>query len=112
MFKVQKTLYFATKRIYTFENEPKQRELIQALEDLNLSILNEVGEIVNNENCSDRDKIVALKSLVALKMQDVKVLLEDKSSSKSENLNKYDFSSKSLKITSRQTIWSCQTYRV
>ncbi len=80
-----------------FENEPKQRELIQALEDSNLSILNEVGEIVNNENCSDRDKIVALKSLVALKMQDVKVLLEDKSSSKSENLNKYDFLQKASK---------------
>ena len=76
---------------FHFENEPKQRGLLQALEDSNLSILNEVNGIINDAKWSDQHKIAALRSLVATKMQSIKILLEEKSSIETENLDKFDF---------------------
>lgn len=40
---------------------------MQSLEDSNLSLLNEVGEIVNNQTLDDATKVSILKSLVATK---------------------------------------------
>ena len=47
---------------------------MQSLEDSNLSILNDVSSIVNNEKLSDRDKIIALRALVETKTQNLKTL--------------------------------------
>ena len=55
-----------------FENEPKQKALMQSLEDSNLSLLNEVGEIVNNQTLDDATKVSILKSLVATKTKNLK----------------------------------------
>lgn len=80
-----------------FKNEPKQRALVQSLEDSNLSILNEVYGIVNDETRSNKDKIVTLKSLVATKMEAFKTLLEEKEVTEKENLDKFDFIKKASK---------------
>lgn len=74
-----------------FENEPKQRALVQSLEDSNLSILNDVSSIVNNEKLSDRDKIIALRALVETKTQNLKTLLVEKSLIETSNLDRFDF---------------------
>ena len=74
-----------------FENEPKQRALVQSLEDSNLSILNDVSSIVNNEKLSDRDKIIALRALVETKKQNLKTLLVEKSLIETSNLDRFDF---------------------
>jgi hypothetical protein len=74
-----------------FENEPKQRALVQSLEDSNLSILNDLSSILNNEKLSDKNKIIALKSLVDAKMQNLKTLLVEKSYIETINLDRFDF---------------------
>lgn len=61
-----------------FENEPKQKALIQSLEDSNLLILNEVNQILDNDQISDSIKIATLKSLVKIKTVNLKILLESK----------------------------------
>ena len=52
-----------------FENEPKQKALMQSLEDSNLSLLNEVGEIVNNQTLDDATKFQFSNHLLLLKQK-------------------------------------------
>ncbi|MDK2063254.1 DUF4158 domain-containing protein, partial [Aliarcobacter butzleri] len=79
----QKDLYF--------ENEPKQKALIQSLEDSNLLILNEVNQILDNDQISDSIKIATLKSLVKIKTVNLKILLEQKTFLETANLDRFDF---------------------
>ncbi len=74
-----------------FTNEPKQKALIQSLEDSNLSILNEVSNIVNNEKLSNAAKIATLKSLIATKTTNLKTILEEKTVLETANLDRFDF---------------------
>ena len=69
---------------------------MQSLEDSNLSILNDVSSIVNNEKLSDRDKIIALRALVETKTQNLKTLLVEKSLIETSNLDRFDFLEKGL----------------
>ncbi len=79
----QKELYFA--------NEPKQKLLLQSLEDSNLSILNEVSSIVNDDKLNDTVKIVTLKTLIATKTGNLKTLLEQKTQFEATRLDRFDF---------------------
>ena len=74
-----------------FENEPKQKALMQSLEDSNLSLLNEVGEIVNNQTLDDATKVSILKSLVATKTKNLKILLQEKTFLQTANIDKFEF---------------------
>lgn len=74
-----------------FENEPKQKALMQSLEDSNLSLLNEVGEIVNNQTLDDATKVSILKSLVATKTKNLKTLLQEKTFLQTANIDKFEF---------------------
>lgn len=76
---------------FQFENEPKQRALTQSLEDSNLSILNEVSGIVNNETLDDTAKVSTLKSLIVTKTKNLKTLIEQKAFLEMANLNRFDF---------------------
>lgn len=74
-----------------FTNEPKQKALMQSLEDSNLSILNEVSIIINNEKLSNATKIATLKSLIDIKTTNLKIILEEKTDFETANLGRFDF---------------------
>jgi hypothetical protein len=75
----------------SFENEPKQRNLMQSLEESNISLLNEFSSVLNNNNLNDAIKVNTLKSLIDTKTRDLTMILEDKKSLEINNLNKFDF---------------------
>lgn len=87
---IKSTLLRNQKDLY-FENEPKQKALIQSLEDSNLLILNEVNQILDNDQISDSIKIATLKSLVKIKTVNLKILLEQKTFLETANLDRFDF---------------------
>ncbi len=79
----QKDLYF--------ENEPNKKELIQSLENANLSIINNISTILNDKSFNDATKIKAMHSLVEVEKINLKKILEQKSIIEAENLNRFDF---------------------
>jgi TnpA family transposase len=86
-----KSSLFRHQRDLHFKNEPKQRALVQSLEDSNLSILNEVSCIVNHETLDDATKILTLKSLITTKTTNLKTILEEKTILETANLDRFDF---------------------
>ena len=79
----QKDLYF--------ENEPNKKALIKSLENSNLSIINNINNILNNETFNDTNKIKAMHSLVEIERRNLKNILEQKSIIEAENLDRFDF---------------------
>jgi TnpA family transposase len=90
LFRHQKDLHF--------ENEPKQRALVQSLEDSNLSILNEMGSILDNDTLDDSAKIVILKSLYETKSKTLKTLLQEKTHIEDCSLDRFDFLEKASQL--------------
>ena len=74
-----------------FQNEPKQTALITSLENANISILNEVSQIINSDTIDDTTKISTLKSLINSKTQALKSLFEEKTTIEKNHLNRFDF---------------------
>lgn len=74
-----------------FENEPMKKALIQALEDANLSIINEVNSILNDEYVNDTDKVIKMKVLITTQTQNLKILLEKKTTMETADLSRFDF---------------------
>jgi TnpA family transposase len=74
-----------------FVNEPKQTALIASLENANISILNEVSQIINSDTIDDTTKISTLKSLINSKTQALKALFEEKTTIEKNHLNRFDF---------------------
>ena len=79
----QKDLYF--------ENEPNKKALIKSLENSNLSIINNMSSILNDETFNDTNKVKAMHSLVEIEKMNLKNILEQKSIIEAENLNRFDF---------------------
>jgi hypothetical protein len=98
---IKSSLLRHQKELY-FENEPKQKTLIQSLEDLNLSLLNDVNHILNNDEISDSIKIDTLKLLVATKTTNLKILLEQKTFLEAVNLDRFDFIEKASQSLQRK----------
>ena len=76
--------------------------MIQSLEDLNLSLLNDVNHILNNDEISDSIKIDTLKLLVATKTTNLKILLEQKTFLEAVNLDRFDFIEKASQSLQRK----------
>ena len=69
-------VHFFVHQKFHFENEPKQKALMQSLEDSNLSLLNEVGELLTIKLLVTEIKVSILKSLVFTKTQNLKTLFK------------------------------------
>lgn len=89
-----KTPSFRTQKEFVFEQEPQKNKLIQSLEDINLSTLNDIEEIVKNKKLSAVKKVLAIEELVAIKSEYLKNILVDKNLHEHTIDNKYDFISK------------------
>lgn len=74
-----------------FENEPMKKALIQALEDANLSIINEINSILDDEYANDADKVKKMQILIASKTENLKILLEKKTTMETADLSRFDF---------------------
>ena len=65
--------------------------LIKSLENSNLSIINNMSSILNDETFNDTNKVKAMHSLVEIEKMNLKNILEQKSIIEAENLNRFDF---------------------
>jgi hypothetical protein len=63
----QKDLYF--------ENEPNKKALIESLENANLSIINNINTILNDDTFNDAAKIKAMHSLIEIEKMNLKKIL-------------------------------------
>ena len=74
-----------------YEFEPMKKELIQSLEDANLSIINDINTILDDKKLSDSDKVKSMQTLVSSKTQSLKTILEQKTKIEIAGLNRFDF---------------------
>ncbi|MEA3227878.1 MAG: Tn3 family transposase [Campylobacterota bacterium] len=94
-----KNSLFRHQKELTFKHEPLKKALMQSLEDSNLSIINDVNKILENDTISDSNKVSQLKEILASKTQNLKTLMTQKSDIEQQDLNRFDFieqASKSL----------------
>jgi hypothetical protein len=68
-----------------------KKELIQSLEDANLSIINDMNTILDDKKLSDSDKVKSMQTLVSSKTQSLKTILEQKTKIEIAGLNRFDF---------------------
>ena len=82
---------FRAQKDFSFELEPKKNQVMQSLEDANISVLNEIAAIVKDEKLSAVKKVAAIEILVEKKTQILKNILHEKKVFDTVVENKYDF---------------------
>ena len=82
---------FRAQKEFSFVLEPKKNQVMQSLENANLSTLNEIEAIIKDEKLSAIKKIDAIATLVEQKAQSLKDILTEKKVFDSVIENKYDF---------------------
>ena len=82
---------FRAQKDFSFELEPKKNQVLQSLEDANISTLNEIEAIVKDEKLSAVKKVVAIEQLIEKKTQTLKNILDEKKVFDTVLENKYDF---------------------
>ena len=92
-----KNSLFRHQKELSFKYEPLKKALTQSLEDSNLSIINDVNAILENNKIHDSNKVSQLKEIIASKTQNLKTLLTQKSDIEEQDLNRFDFLEKSSK---------------
>ena len=94
-----KNSLFRHQKDLSFKYEPLKKAITQSLEDSNLSIINDVNAILENNKISDSSKVSQLKEIIASKTQNLKTLMTQRSDIEQQDLNRFDFleqASKSL----------------
>jgi TnpA family transposase len=82
---------FRAQKDFSFELEPKKNQVLQSLEDANISTLNEIEAIVKDEKLSAVKKVATITTLVTTKTQYLKDILTEKKVFDTVVENKYDF---------------------
>ena len=82
---------FRAQKDFNFELEPKKNQVLQSLEDANISTLNEIEAIVKDEKLSAVKKVAEIGTLVERKTQVLKNILHEKKVFDTVVENKYDF---------------------
>jgi TnpA family transposase len=94
-----KNSLFRHQKELSFKHEPLKKALAQSLEDSNLSIINDVNAILENDKINDSSKVSQLKEIMAAKTLNLKTLMTQRNDIEQQDLNRFDFleqASKSL----------------
>ena len=86
-----KNTFYRHQKELSFKNEPLKKALAQSLEDSNLSIINDVNKVLEDETISDSTKVSQLKEILASKKQNLKTLITQRSNIEQQDLNRFDF---------------------
>jgi len=94
-----KNSLFRHQKELSFKHEPLKKALAQSLEDSNLSIINDINKVLEDDTINDSSKVSQLKEIIAYKTKNLKNLMIQKSDIEQQDLNRFDFieqASKSL----------------
>jgi TnpA family transposase len=99
IIKTTKNSLFRHQKELSFKHEPLKKALAQSLEDSNLSIINDVNKVLDDNNMNDSSKVSQLKKIMATKTLKLKTLMTQRNDIEQQDLNRFDFleqASKSL----------------
>ncbi len=74
-----------------FKHEPLKKALVQSLEDSNLSIINDLNKILEDNTMSDSHKVSQLKEIIATKTKNLKTIMTQRSDIEQQDLDQFDF---------------------
>lgn len=93
---------FRAQKEYSFEQEPHKNKVIQSLENINISTLNEIETVIEDNELSAVKKVALIENLVIQKSILLKDILQEKKIFETTNDKKYDFiASKSVSLQGR-----------